>query len=786
MKTIIHARLFKSVTAITLILTAAAVHATPLITNGGFESGFAGWTRVDALGSDGTFFLQTGTTSPVNNDPVPPPPEGTQAAMSDGGAAGSHVLYQDFVVPSSAGSAALSFDLFIGNRASDFFNPSPASLDFGINAFNQQARVDILLVGTDPLSVAGTDVLLNVFQTNPGDPLVSGYTTYTANLSSLLAAYAGQTLRLRFAETDNVFSFQLGVDNVNLTVPEPTSILLLSTGLGGLLLTTRRRKKEGGMKPWQTSTGVAGAMAALVAFVAPVYAINPTLTDSNLQVTTVVSGLSQPIGMAFLGPNDFFVTEKATGRVKRVVNGVVTATVLDLPVNSNSERGLLGIALHPNFPTNPSVYLYWTENSIYTVSNPTIDSTVVTEVGNPASLFPPGTPQPLGNRVDRFTWDPTTQTLIYAQNLIRLHAFQNDKNNPLSPNTPTPQGNHNGGQIRFGPDGKLYIQIGDNGRRGWMQNLPNGPYLPYAPDDEFGGPASDDNHVTGVIFRLNDDGTTPTDNPFFVAGAAIGGEAGANIQKLYSYGHRNGFGLAFDPYSFGNLWESENGDDSFDEINKIVPGGNYGWVQIMGPISRIAQFKTIEMYLYNPATAPVGAIQQIRYPTTRIAYSPALALSRMYMLPGATYQDPELSWRYAVPPSGLGFVNGDGLGPEYNGTLWSGEARTTNLTGGSTGNFVGGFLMRFKLTPDRAHLDLSADSRLADRVADNGITYPPPVGTNPNTTTGSFKFNGVESESLLIGQNFGIVTNIQTGPDGNLYVVSNTDNMVYKISRVGP
>ena len=65
--------------------------------------------------------------------------------------------------------------------------------------------------------------------------------------------------------------------------------------------------------------------------------------DPNLKVATVVSGLSQPIAMAFLGENDFLVTEKATGRVKRVINGAVSATVLDLPLNSASERGLLGI-----------------------------------------------------------------------------------------------------------------------------------------------------------------------------------------------------------------------------------------------------------------------------------------------------------------------------------------------------------------------------------------------------------------------------------------------------------
>ena len=79
----------------------------------------------------------------------------------------------------------------------------------------------------------------------------------------------------------------------------------------------------------------------------------PSLVDPNLRVRTVIEGLDQPTTMAFLGANDFLVLEKATGQVKRVVNGVVQSTVLDLAVNSGSERGLLGIALHPNFPTTP-------------------------------------------------------------------------------------------------------------------------------------------------------------------------------------------------------------------------------------------------------------------------------------------------------------------------------------------------------------------------------------------------------------------------------------------------
>src|SRR5258705_3089640 len=105
---------------------------------------------------------------------------------------------------------------------------------------------------------------------------------------------------------------------------------------------------------------------------------------------------------------------------------------------------------------------------------------------------------------------------------------------------------------------------------------------------------------------LNDDGTAVSDNPFFSAGAAIGGEAGANIQKIFAYGLRNTFGMAFDPIS-GNLWDQQNGDDTFDELNLVEPGMNGGWVQVMGPVSRVNQFKTIEV------TRAPGNLQQFRW-----------------------------------------------------------------------------------------------------------------------------------------------------------------------------
>ena len=455
-------------------------------------------------------------------------------------------------------------------------------------------------------------------------------------------------------------------------------------------------------------------------------AVGPTVVDPNLVVRTVVGGLDVPVAFAFIGANDILITEKQTGRVRRVVNGVVQGTVLDLAVNNNSERGLLGIALDPQFPTDPAVYLYWTESSTGADANTLPDVPL------------------LGNRVDRFLWNGST--LTFDRNLIHLRAFQADAGQPL-------RGNHNGGVIRFGPDGKLYIFIGDNGRRGNLQNLPCGPTAicpgPIVPDDQFGGPAPDDAHLTGVVLRLNEDGSAPSDNPFFGAGAQMGGATGAVVQKIFSYGHRNSIGMAFDPKA-PNLWLEENGDDSFTELNLVERGMNGGWVQIAGPVSRISQFKSIE------TTPPFVGLQQNRWPPSNIANTPEEALARLFMLPGAHYSDPEFAWKFEVAPAGLGFINGRALGPQYDGDMITGAARNTLLNGQ---------LFHFNLTGNRRKIGVD-DPRLEDRVADNLA-----------------KFDVTESESLVFGTDFGIASDIQTGPNGNLFVLSNTLGALYEIKR---
>ena len=440
----------------------------------------------------------------------------------------------------------------------------------------------------------------------------------------------------------------------------------------------------------------------------------PTLNDPELALLASATGFDQPTGIAFVGQDDYLVIEKATGNVRRVQGGQVAAEpVIDLAVNYFDERGLLGIEIHPDFATNGYVYLYWTARD---------DSAAPESLLGEDSEEPTEVPE-LGNRVDRFTWDGAG--LTWDREIVRLRS-----NTLETDTTGRVRGNHDAGPLEFGPDGKLYVQNGDQNLRGQLQNIAEGP----APDDA---------NLAGVILRLNDDGSVPDDNPFAAQGAELGGEAGDNVQMIWAYGIRNSFGLRFHPET-GDLWQTENGDDSWDEINRFAPGANSGWIQIMGPPERFPEYRQLEV------DSPDG-LDNPEFPADQLAESLDQALTTMFVLDGSEYSAPVFAWRHPPAVTAMEFVIDDALGGSSANSIFLGTVLTDTL-------------LRYPLADDGSGLAL--DGGLADNVDDN-----------------SAKADLGESADYVVGTGFGVVTDILRGRDGLLYVVSLSDNAVY---AVGP
>ncbi|MHA7293680.1 PQQ-dependent sugar dehydrogenase [Arthrobacter sp. HLT1-21] len=213
---------------------------------------------------------------------------------------------------------------------------------------------------------------------------------------------------------------------------------------------------------------------------------------------TVAADLSVPWGLAALPDGSLLVTERESGEIKRIVDGSTTTIgTLGREIAAAGEGGLLGLAIGPDFDTDPRLFVYFTG--------------------------------PDDNRV------------------VGVAYGEGGLGEPQEVLTGLPKANiHNGGRIKFGPDGYLYVGTGDAGQDASAQN-----------------PAS----LGGKILRITADGNPAPGNP--VEGSPI-----------YSLGHRNVQGLAWD--SADRLWASEFGPEVDDELNLIEPGGNYGWPAVTG------------------------------------------------------------------------------------------------------------------------------------------------------------------------------------------------------------
>jgi aldose sugar dehydrogenase len=385
----------------------------------------------------------------------------------------------------------------------------------------------------------------------------------------------------------------------------------------------------------------------------------PQLDDEALSVEPLIEEkLLLPTGMVFVDNDTILVTQKNDGNVIAIVNGTLKSEpAISVEVNNEGLKGLLAIAAMEK-PASSShtkfVFLYFTE------SNAGGDQT--------------------RNRVYRYEWNQENQVLVNGSMILDLPAER--------------ESIHNGGKLEADKNGNLYAVIGDLGRDGQLQNVPEGP-------------AADD---TSVIFRIIQNGSGASDNPF---------SKGSNerMQKYYAYGIRNSFGLAIDPVS-GLLWDTENGPDSYDEMNIVHPGFNSGWNKITGPIPR-------------SGTAQADLEEELM------------------IYDGSKYADPIFSWKDPVGLTALEFLNSTALGPKYAYNLFVGDINNGNL-------------YYFELNDNRTGIKFDAnelEEDLTDQVADDDE----------------------ELSQIVFGSDFeGGITDIETGPDGFLYVLT-FNGSIYRI-----
>jgi len=254
----------------------------------------------------------------------------------------------------------------------------------------------------------------------------------------------------------------------------------------------------------------------------------------------VSNGLSSPTAFTFTPDgSDIFITQQG-GKLRLIQNGVlVTDPVVTLTVNNTGERGLIGVAVHPDYASNHYVYLYYT----------------VPAGAERSAAF---------NKIVRITVNGTTMAAGSLVTILEL--------NDLSAS----HTNHNGGAMAFGPDGKLYVAVGENATGTNAQNLDN--YL-------------------GKVLRINADGSVPEGNPF------TGNEAKS---RIWAYGLRNPYSITFDRIS-GRLFVNDVGEGTWEEINDATTGGlNFGWPNKEGFCTTNCTNYTQPIHVYGHASDTDG------------------------------------------------------------------------------------------------------------------------------------------------------------------------------------
>lgn len=259
----------------------------------------------------------------------------------------------------------------------------------------------------------------------------------------------------------------------------------------------------------------------------------PMLTAATVPAgftETTISGLSSPTAMALAPDGRIFVCQQS-GALRVIKNGALLATpFVTLAVDSTVERGLLGIAIDPDFLVNHYLYVY------YTATTPTTH-----------------------NRISRFTANGDVAAAGSETVLLDLETLS--------------AGNHNGGALHFGRDGKLYAGVGENAVKPNSQTLAN---------------------LLGKVLRINSDGSIPTDNPFY-------NTATGKNRAIWALGLRNPFTFGIHPNT-GRIFINDVGESTWEEINDGVAGGNYGWPDTEGPTGNPSYITPVHYYANASAT----------------------------------------------------------------------------------------------------------------------------------------------------------------------------------------
>ena len=251
-------------------------------------------------------------------------------------------------------------------------------------------------------------------------------------------------------------------------------------------------------------------------------------------VETVCEGLDAAVTMDVARDGRVFICEQ-TGAVRVVKDGrLLDEPFLRLAVDDFWERGVIGVALHPRFPAEPFVYVHYVRKE----------------------PFP-------HHVVSRFTADG--DRAVAGSELVMIEGEDQSLRTGKYP------GAHQGGAMRFGADGKLYVPLGEHNVRDPAQSMES---------------------IHGKLLRFNADGSIPEDNPFFKTAAGT-------YRAIYALGLRNPFGLAVQPGT-GRMMIADVGQERFEEIDEAAPGANYGWPMAEGLAGNKPEF-TKPLFTYNRA-----------------------------------------------------------------------------------------------------------------------------------------------------------------------------------------